>query len=434
MTASANAVPNFNVASMRDNAPIASRSSNNLRATAKRDSFSQVFRRTSDGQTSSKTDRGRESEKKDGKPAKKADDVNPAVVSDAANQAIEDKPLPINFLLGLVSGKFESFSAEGRGESSTSQIAAEAGSSKDRLQAKLHALLAGAADQNEDPALAMLQAQSLASTDPSATASSDKSDASVATSKGTEVFGIGENGNNAKGAVGILNANTLAFAMRLGSGQALNSSKLANSAEPVSSVADLVQTNFSAASSNAVQAASGSLLEENAHEHEESSQQQNMFHLSEVRTPEPFDTTRITEEHATPSAAQTAAELPSAATAEPVRNVNMQLVSDDNRRVDIRLVDRGGELHVSVKSADTALAQNLQDHLPDLTARLDKQQMQAEVWVPKAAEPGKADGGNTSGSFSDPNARSHSGNNSDGRREGRQQQKPDWVDALENYS
>jgi hypothetical protein len=111
----------------------------------------------------------------------------------------------------------------------------------------------------------------------------------------------------------------------------------------------------------------------------------------------------------------------------------MQLVSDDNRRVDVRLIDRGGELHVSVKSADTALAQNLQDHLPDLTARLEKQHMETEVWVPKAAEPSKADSGNANGSLSDPNAKFHSGN-SEGRREGRQQAKPDWVDALENYS
>jgi hypothetical protein len=99
----------------------------------------------------------------------------------------------------------------------------------------------------------------------------------------------------------------------------------------------------------------------------------------------------------------------------------------------VRLIDRGGELHVSVKSADSALTQNLQDHLPDLTARLDKQHMQNEVWVPKTAEPTKADAGSTNGSLSDSNARSYSGN-SESRKDGRQQERPDWVDALESYT
>ncbi len=231
-----------------------------------------------------------------------------------------------------------------------------------------------------------------------------------------------------------MSANTLAFAMRLGSGQTVSASKAAGSAEAVAPVvSDSIQTNSAATTSMAVQAASGSALEENTHEHDESAQAQNLVDLSAVRSSEPFDTTKIAEENATAPAAQVPADPSATASAEPVRNVHMQLVSDDNRRVDVRLIDRGGELHVSVKSADTALTQNLQDHLPDLTARLDKQHMQTEVWVPKAAEPTKADGGNTNGSLSDPNARSYS-SNSEGRKEGRQQRKPDWVDALENYS
>jgi hypothetical protein len=184
---------------------------------------------------------------------------------------------------------------------------------------------------------------------------------------------------------------------------------------------------------NIVQAASASDLEENAHQHDPSAQEQHIVELSAAPAPERFDATKVTEDNQSVPAAQVPSDSPSAPTAEPVRNIHMQLVSDDNRRVDVRLIERGGELHVSVKSADPALTQNLQDHLPDLTARLDKQHMQSEVWVPKAAEPAKADGGSTNGSPSDSNARSFSGN-SEGRKDGRHQGKPDWVDALESYT
>jgi hypothetical protein len=415
---SLNAVSNLNSASIRETPDASSGSLNNLRSTGRRDSFSQVLRRTSEDQKSSGTARIRDSEKKDRKPAKKEDDANSTTATDIVNKTVEEKRLPITFLLGLPSGQLQSFDPKENSDAPISQIDAKSG---------------GTAAENGANMLLLPQALDIASSSSFVTGS-EKSDPRAATAEGTEVLGIGESGNNSKGAVGALSANALAFALRLGSGgQALSTSKTASSVESVSPAeSDNTQTNFAPATPDAIQAASGSTLEQDTHQHDESGQQQNVIDLSAVGTPELFDTTKLADEHATAPTAQVPTE-PAVPTAEPVRNVHMQLVSDDNRRVDVRLVDRGGELHVSVKSADTALTQNLQDHLPDLTARLDKQHMQTEVWVPKAAEPSKADGGNTNGSFSDPNARSYSGN-SQGRREGRQQAKPDWVDALENYS
>jgi hypothetical protein len=430
MSASLSAVPTLNFASVREVPEASDRSLNSVRSSEGRDSFSQVLRRTSEDQRSSGATRSRYSEKKDRKPTKKDDGTNTTTPIDTGNKNLEEKRLPITLMLGLPNGQLESFDKSGSSDGSESQI----GANSALLKAKLNELSGGVADVNGEDVLLTSQTQDI-TTGSLAIPSSEKSDTSAATAQSTELLGIGESGNNPKGAAGSLRANTLAFAMRLGSGgETLNALKSANSADPASPIMrDAIQTNLAAATHNAIQATSGSTLEENTRQHEQSEQEQNVVDLSSIRTSQPFDTTKLLEDNATASTGQVPAEAPAVPTPEPVRNVHMQLVSEDNRRVDVRLIDRGGELHVSVKSADTALAQNLQDHLPDLTARLERQHMQTEVWVPKAAEPGKADSGNTNGSFSNPNARSSSGN-SQGRKQGQHQAKPDWVDALENYS
>ena len=121
---------------------------------------------------------------------------------------------------------------------------------------------------------------------------------------------------------------------------------------------------------------------------------------------------------------------------DPLRNILLQLKSDDNRRVDVRLVDRDGELHVSVKSADPALAQQVQEHMPELTSRLSDQQFTHDVWMPKLSEVVKTEGANNNGNSFNNNNSSQSGQ-SNGGNAGRQQSsngqsRPDWVDLLEN--
>ncbi len=390
-----------------------------------------MLRRTADDQRSSRANGNRESDKKDSKSAKKDSDTNTATTGADSKSTEEKASLPITFLLGLPSEQFASFDA---GEGSNSSLSNSGGkASNQSAQAKLGGPAAGTSDGGDQTAL-LFQAQAMTLTGLIDSAGSEASDGSASTAKNPATLGIGESGNSTKGAVGALSANTLAFAMRLGSGgQAISSSKAASSSEAASSPAsDSIQSGAVAATPKIVEAVSGSELEANAHEHDGSGQEQNVVvDPAAIPGSEPFEAAKSAEDDTTSAAAQVPAEPP--ATTEPVRNVHMQLVGDDNRRVDVRLIDRGGELHVSVKSADPVLTQNLQDHLPDLTARLDKQQMQTEVWVPKAAEPAKADGGNTNGSLSDPNARSYS-SNSEGGKEGQHQRKPDWVDALENYT
>ncbi|MFL6414957.1 MAG: hypothetical protein ACJ74Y_04735 [Bryobacteraceae bacterium] len=429
MSPRVSAAPNFNFASVRDAAEVRTNSTTNTRSRTGRDSFSQVLRNTADDQRSSAAHHKGKFEKKDQKSEKdKSDGSTGASTASNDSRLSEKSSLPITFLFGLSSEPMESFDAQKSNSPNQLKLVDAA-----ELSPKQAGDSSG--QQANDYLLGGLLLMS--PSDAANTAFSDgvvgKTQNLDANASGPELTEIGSNGNSVKGVAGSLSANALAFALRLGSGQAVQNSKAAGSVDPVSPVAsEGTQPYAAVAKPDAVQAASGATLEDNAREHEESGSAQNIIDLSALRTAEPFEMSKAAEESPATSTAHMTPDPPTATT-EPVRNVHMQLVGDDNRRVDVRLIDRGGELHVSVKSADPALTQNLQDHLPELTGRLEKQQMQTEVWVPKTAESTKAESGNTNGSLSDPNARSYSGN-PDSRKDGRQERRPNWVDALENYS
>jgi hypothetical protein len=101
----------------------------------------------------------------------------------------------------------------------------------------------------------------------------------------------------------------------------------------------------------------------------------------------PAASNRTAEPEATPNVAPAPpAELPSP-TGAPVRAVRVQLAAEGNQRVDLTLVERAGALSVSVRSADSNLARSLQEHLPDLSARLGEQRYQTETWTPRLESP-----------------------------------------------
>ncbi len=132
---------------------------------------------------------------------------------------------------------------------------------------------------------------------------------------------------------------------------------------------------------------------------------------------------------AVPSASATsAADVDSGAAAsrnDAVRNVRLQLDGDNNQRVDVRLTETGGELRVNVRSADATLTQAMQDHMPELTNRLDQQHFRTEVWLPRSSQTSNSDGSNTRGSQSQTG--DASGQQNSGRRQnGRQNNQQDW--------
>jgi hypothetical protein len=67
--------------------------------------------------------------------------------------------------------------------------------------------------------------------------------------------------------------------------------------------------------------------------------------------------------------------------ARPVRDVTVRL-SADNQQVDVKLVDRGGHLHVAVHSADPVLSADLRASVHDLVGGLEKSGFRTETWQP----------------------------------------------------
>jgi hypothetical protein len=68
----------------------------------------------------------------------------------------------------------------------------------------------------------------------------------------------------------------------------------------------------------------------------------------------------------------------------PAREIQLQ-VNQGTQRVDVRVTDRGGEVHVAVRTPDAQLAGTLRGELPALSAKLEQTGFRAETWHPAAA-------------------------------------------------
>jgi hypothetical protein len=66
----------------------------------------------------------------------------------------------------------------------------------------------------------------------------------------------------------------------------------------------------------------------------------------------------------------------------PARDIAIQLQDPGGPRVDVQLMDRGGTVHVVVRTQDDALAKDLRTNLPDLAQKLSQQGMEADAWSP----------------------------------------------------
>ncbi len=139
--------------------------------------------------------------------------------------------------------------------------------------------------------------------------------------------------------------------------------------------------------------------------------------------------------HATDFEAEFSTEFNKASSA-PVRGAHVQITGADDQRVDIRLQERGGVMSVTVRSGDAGLTRTLQDHTPELTARLSTEHFQTELWTPgasKASQQFTNNNGSNSGGSSQNQAGANSGQQqSNQRQNSKQNQQPNWVDDFEN--
>jgi hypothetical protein len=90
-------------------------------------------------------------------------------------------------------------------------------------------------------------------------------------------------------------------------------------------------------------------------------------------------------------------------------------VSEGDRRVEVRLSERSGEIRMAVRTQDSHLAGELRENLPQLTTRLAETGMHSEIWRPSAAagsewrHTAETPAGNLS-QEGDPNSRGQEGN------------------------
>jgi hypothetical protein len=75
---------------------------------------------------------------------------------------------------------------------------------------------------------------------------------------------------------------------------------------------------------------------------------------------------------------------PEAVKTTPVRDLKFE-VTGGERRVEVRLSERGGEVKMTVRTPDTQLAGTLRENLPALSARLAESGFKSEAWHPAAS-------------------------------------------------
>ena len=127
---------------------------------------------------------------------------------------------------------------------------------------------------------------------------------------------------------------------------------------------------------------------------------------------------------------------PPAAPPTSSRDIRVQVPDNNGGLTQVRFLETGGEVRVSVRTADTGLAQSLRSHLNDLSLKLAEGGVPAELWKPASSgaasqneqhqpdREGRGSEGRHSGS--------HSGGQSGSQRDQQDQQdRPAWLEEME---
>lgn len=119
----------------------------------------------------------------------------------------------------------------------------------------------------------------------------------------------------------------------------------------------------------------------------------------------------------------------------PMRELSLQISSAGDQKVDVRLVERAGEVHVSVRTPDAELAHEMRQELGSLTGKLAQSGFGAEQFTPPSSGASNlADQRSTPGNQNPPGDH---GQDPQAGGSGQQQQPqdergkhPDWLDEM----
>jgi len=121
----------------------------------------------------------------------------------------------------------------------------------------------------------------------------------------------------------------------------------------------------------------------------------------------------------------------------PLQNISLQVNQPGNEPVDVRVVQQGSEVRVSVHSSDASLNSGLRQGLSELQGRLEETGYRSEMWRPgasitpvTAAPPAQASTNQSRGGDGQP--QQGGSQQESGRRNPNQSNQPRWVEELES--
>jgi len=144
--------------------------------------------------------------------------------------------------------------------------------------------------------------------------------------------------------------------------------------------------------------------------------------------PAPSSASQAPQQAAPAARPESIIEPPAAPPTSP-HDIRVRVPDNNGGSTQVRFVESGGEVRVSVRTSDDGLAQNLRTHLNDLTQRLSDGGMPAEIWKPLSSssssqndqQPSHQDGRGSGGQ----------GSGGQGGQQERQQQRPAWLEEME---
>ena len=151
----------------------------------------------------------------------------------------------------------------------------------------------------------------------------------------------------------------------------------------------------------------------------------------------PRETSRPPQTDASPAPALSPAASKQELPARPAQELSLSVSSDNNQKVELRLVDRAGEVHVSVRTPDEALARSMREDLGNLTAKLGQSGFSSEAYMPASGSSSEMSGQRGSSENRDGSAGSQQGSrqsNSDPQQQSSQDgrgKRPSWVEEME---
>ncbi|MDQ6707083.1 MAG: hypothetical protein M3Z85_14050, partial [Acidobacteriota bacterium] len=140
-----------------------------------------------------------------------------------------------------------------------------------------------------------------------------------------------------------------------------------------------------------------------------------------------------TEIRGIPRPVEVAPEPTAGKPAEGLRDISFRLVDGSKEQVEVRLLERAGELRVSVRSADPQLNTELRNGLGDLAGKLEKTGFRTETWHPAQEHTKSAESAQTGNSNREPEPRQHAGEQQHPERRaprGVRKMRPRWVEEI----